>query len=61
MRIICMINEYQTCGEKDVAGSGVPADDAHAFGVALQHHDGLANGPGWGVVWDLPYLPNSEQ
>lgn len=45
-----------TCSEKDVAGSGVPADDAHAFGVALQYHNGLADGPGWSVVWDLPYL-----
>lgn len=32
-----------TCSEKDVAGSGVPGDDAHTFGVALQHHNGLAD------------------
>ena len=45
-----------TGSEQDVAGGGVPADDAYPFGVALQHHDGLRERTAQSLVRDLPHL-----
>ena len=45
-----------TRSEKDVACGGVPGDDADTFGVTLQDHDGVGEGAGQRVIWDLPHL-----
>lgn len=45
-----------TCAEQDVAGGGVPGDDAHPLGVSLQCHHGLRDVAHGDVVGDLPHL-----
>ena len=50
-----------TGSEEDVAGRGVPADDADPFGVALQHHDGLRQRAAERLVWDLPHLDHTRR
>lgn len=50
-----------TRSEKYVACSGVPGDDAHSFGVTLQHHHGVGEGAGQRVIWDLPHLERRDE
>lgn len=41
-------------------GSGVPTEDAHAFGVPLQLHHGVLQGRDQATLRDLPNLNNGE-
>ena len=38
----------------------MPGDDADTFGVSLQDHDGVGDGAGQYVIWDLPHLEKRE-
>lgn len=49
-----------TCAEQDVAGRGVPGDDAHPLGVSLQCHHGLRDVAHGDIVRDLPHLGGME-
>lgn len=49
-----------TCAEQDVAGRGVPGDDAHPLGVSLQCHHGLRDVANGDIVGDLPHLGGTE-
>jgi len=48
--------EPLTRAEQDVAGGGVPRDDAHPLGVSLQRHHRLRHVAHGDVVGDLPHL-----
>lgn len=50
-----------TRSEEYVACGGVPGDDADAFGVSLQDHDGIGDGAGQWVIWDLPHLERRDE
>lgn len=41
-------------------GSGVPTEDAHAFGVPLQLHHGVVQGRDQATLRDLPNLNDGE-
>lgn len=49
-----------TGAHEHVVGGGVPAQEAHAFGVSLQLDHGVCEGRGQSSVWDLPDLLNSK-
>lgn len=48
-----------TRSEEYVACGGVPGHDAHALGVSFQNHDGIRDGAGQRVIWNLPHLENT--
>lgn len=48
--------DHLTCAEQDVAGGGVPRDDAHPLGVSLQCHHWLGDVAHRDIVGDLPHL-----
>ena len=52
---------FYTCTHQDIMGGGVPAQDAHTLGVALQFDDGLRERRGQPAVWDLPNLFTKKQ
>lgn len=47
---------YSTCAHQHVVGRGVPAQDAHTFGVTVQLHHGVCERRGQASVRDLPDL-----
>jgi len=49
-----------TRSEEDVACSGVPADNADSFGVSLQDNNGIRQGAGQCMIWDLPHLERTQ-
>lgn len=50
-----------TGAEQDVAGSGVPRDDAHPLGVSLQRHHWLRDVAHGDVVGNLPHLGGGQR
>lgn len=49
-----------TSAHEHVVGGGVPAQEAHAFGVTLQLDNRICEGRGQAAIWDLPNLLGSK-